>query len=340
MKRHHESGYILVGTLLAIVLLAVVGMSLTSLATFSIKTSSAERDNQSVYYIAEAGLNDLVNKIEVESENIHKVHHINTKEDFYNKLEQFDFFAERYDSFEKVNEIQPYALLSIEKLSEQGTYRLISTGHLAGESRTVSQVIKVEWYEKNPEKSIEEYELPPFAVFTDGTFLMKNGKIIGDIGTTSTKKGSIKFQGGNSKLDGDIYVPAGESYIVENGSKYTIKTLNPSYSVPKLPEFPDIPKDQCSSNCELSIKNSKYTLEMTDNMYFKEIKLNSNKSLLTIDVKDKDRELVVDDLNIGNGKIELKGSGSLTIFVTGEITLKGHGSINENGDISKFTSVA
>ena len=64
MNHHRDSGYILVGVLLAITILSVVGVSLVSLSANSVKISSSERDNQAVYYIAEAGLIFLASEFE------------------------------------------------------------------------------------------------------------------------------------------------------------------------------------------------------------------------------------------------------------------------------------
>lgn len=85
--RQNERGYMLVGALLIIVLLFVVGLSLTTLASFSLKNASDERNHQSVYYIAEAGLNHLANKFEKAVSDIYEDETIRSEDDFFQKLE-------------------------------------------------------------------------------------------------------------------------------------------------------------------------------------------------------------------------------------------------------------
>src|SRR5699024_6057582 len=187
-RSNHEAGYMLVGVLLAITVLAIVGTSLVTLSVNSVKTSSSERDNQAVYYIAEAGLTYLESEFEKAVAEIYDSDKIKTEEDFFNQLNKLDFVPERYDTFEKVQDSQPFAELEVEKITEEkGRYKLISTGNLYGENRRVSQIIQVGWndkYEEVEEKPITSIvNTPPFAVFTRGQFTMTNGTINGDIGT-------------------------------------------------------------------------------------------------------------------------------------------------------------
>lgn len=353
--RQNERGYMLVGALLIIVLLFVVGLSLTTLASFSLKNASDERNHQSVYYIAEAGLNHLANKFEKAVSDIYEDETIRSEDDFFQKLEQFHFLKETYDTFEKVKDIQPYAKLSIEKTDQKGVYRLFSTGYIGEKTRTVSQLIKVEWNGKQAEA---KYELPPFAVFTSGKFEMNNGRIIGDIGTMNSSIGAVSFPGGGPRLEGKVYVPQGNEEIVKTAHyiKVEVAELDASYQIPDLPPFPEFPSFECPKDetiasspynshqvikdCHLYINNwivdqTNYTLALTDNLKFKEMRFTSNYTL-RIDVGDKNRAIVVDHLNIQNGHIELLGTGSLTIYVTDKITLGSGSSVNKNGDISRL----
>src|SRR5699024_7635281 len=175
-QQNRESGYILVGVLLAVTILAVVGTSLVTLSTNSVKTSTVERDNQAVYYIAEAGLNHLANEFEEAVEEIYEKNHVKTEEEFYNEIEKFNYLAVEYDNFEKVNDFKPKALLDIEKIDgEAGLYKMISTGYIGDEKRSVTQEVQVEWRDKYDEVEGESpitpiINTPPFAVFTSGQF--------------------------------------------------------------------------------------------------------------------------------------------------------------------------
>ena len=52
-----EKGYSLLLVILAIAFLSVLGIMLLTLTANSLKISTSERDDQSVFYIAEGGLN-------------------------------------------------------------------------------------------------------------------------------------------------------------------------------------------------------------------------------------------------------------------------------------------
>src|SRR5699024_3584004 len=64
MNNKNEQGYSLIGVLLIITIVAIVGVSLAGITLQSVKTSTKERDNQAVYYIAEAGMNYYTHEID------------------------------------------------------------------------------------------------------------------------------------------------------------------------------------------------------------------------------------------------------------------------------------
>lgn len=357
--KNRESGYILVGVLLAVTILAVVGTSLVTLSTSSVKTSFAERDNQAVYYIAEAGLNHLVNEFEQAVEEIYEKDYVKTEEAFF---EEIGLFSQNefddYDIFEKVNDDEPKAQLDIEEIDDEtGLYKMTSTGSIGDEEREVTQEVRVKWQDKYKGVEGGEYELPPFAVFTSGQFTMSNGEINGDIGTLNKQNNAIDFPSGGPTLNGDIYVPDGNAeYVNENANKGNseIKVLNESYKIPQLPTFPAIPELQCPkdetinyqngshkiiNNCNFDYTNwdfhnsSNYKLELDEDMKFRMFKTANNISL-TIDVKDSDKIMVVDNFEVG-GDIDLIGTGSLTIYITNRFTL-GSSKINEGADVERL----
>src|SRR5699024_5388994 len=170
---------------------------------------------------------------------------------------------------------------------------------------------------------------------------------------------AINFPSGGPTLIGDIYVPYGHRDFVNqsaNEGNSEIKKINEDFKMPQLPIFPDIPDYYCPDdvtistspsnkynvikNCNLRVDNwivrdSNYKLDMNENMKFNEIKFDSNYKL-EIDVKDQNRIIVVNHLNMQNGHMELGGSGNLTIFVKDKITFGSGSTINNLGDISRL----
>lgn len=346
-----DSGYVLIGVIATFLVLSILSLTMISISAVSFKTSTSERDNQSAFYIAEAGLNYQEEQLKQRLLSIYESDLIETQEDFeYMAIGDAALSGEStYDKFEQSN---TYAEIVVEQESPY-EYTITSTGHIGGESRTLSKVINVEWQDKF--EFLEEGQsgfAPPFAVFTSGSFLMNNGTIVGDIGTTNANPNSINFPGGGPTLNGNIYVPDGDESIVNNkvnNIKSSINTLPNNYTLPELPEFPIIPenhkipedllimdkggynstylvKDQKLLVNHWLLKNAEFTVD--DNYYFQEIFINQNMNL-TLNIGNKDRFIVVDHLNIENGNIYLEGSGSLTLFVKEKITANSGSHINK-----------
>src|SRR5699024_8091226 len=357
MNNKNEQGYSLIGVLLIITIVAIVGTSLAGITLQSVKTSTKERDNQAVYYIAEAGMNHLTMKFQEAVLSAYHDETVKNESDFNQKLNDLEL-PEMWDEFENVSGEQVFANFDMNKVNETN-YELTSTGYIGSETRTVSRIVEVNWEEKYQDEEETEYKLPPFAVFTSGQFSMSNGKIIGDIGTIQDQNGAISFPSGGPTLEGDIYVPNGSSNIVNNKvSKITaeVKEIDPSYSIPSLPLFPKTPTYECpedetiefrkgASHSVIKICNFDYTnWDFVNSMDYhyelnKSVKFNSFKMLngmnLTIDVKDSDKALVVNDFNIG-GEIKLIGDGTLTLYVNNTIIMTGGSKLNQKEFIEKL----
>lgn len=404
-NKQNEKGYTLVGVLLVFTILAILGMSLVMLSFASVKTSTKERDHQSVYYIAEAGLNyeiEKINqavqesdkKIEKEFADLQRDEKNATEEDYQQvintEIQRIDNFLKKYKEitkspiqFEKVNNIEPRAEIKIIEVGQNKDgkeYELKSTGIIDEQSRTVISQFQIGWdlvVEEVPDESIP-IELPPYAVFTSGNMelaIKKGGGLIkGNIGTISQEKHAIKAgeKGGRIVQEGNIYVPVIEDSNDNNTCKTKPVKDYKSYSVsrplngdtvpcpielidiyepPDLPGLPTFPIDietpddllvgnhKIINNGDLLITNyqaHQYVLEMEKDLKFGKMEFNSNRHL-TINVGDTDKSIVVHDLLMTpGGHISLKGSGKLTLYVTGSFKMAGSSKINNNGDINKL----
>lgn len=344
-----EAGYILVGVLLAIVLLSVVGTSLVLSSVNSINTSNKEHTNQSVYYIAEAGLQYGVHHFEEKLKGLVESNELTNEEEFFQTVAIYFQDGLLYKEFEKVEEEQPFAKVSIiQEESDPSLFTIVSQGFLQGDRRTVKQNLQV-LLEKEEVLKENKYTLPPFAVYTLGDIVIKNGRVIGDIGTHS--KNGIQFPGTtNVTIDGDIYVHEGNRDLIKGmGLIEGPKVLDvEEYSFPSLPPFPEIPSDLKKlpnqsyqghtylSNGSLLINDwrvEKFTLPLKEDVYFKEIRVSSNNSL-TLDIGNADRTIVVDRLEL-NGSIQLKGSGNLTVYITNDI-VPAQGSLGQEDQINQI----
>lgn len=353
---HRESGYTMIGVLIIFAIITVLGLSIVTLSFASIKTSTTERDNQSAFYIAEAGLTYQMAETEQKVMEIYESDQVYTEEDFFKRIKELVEEGVEYNDFEKVNGVQPLAEVSIDLMGgTDNQFIMESTGKIGKQERTVRQSFSVVWEEKYTANG--PYELPPFAVFTSGKISIPQGHINGDIGTLYTVENGVSFPNSGATHIGRIYVPGGkESNIVKiENSKITseIKPIDKSYSMVELPPFPEIPADytklpdqifkKSDSNSTDLIKDNQllilnwmtnnYSLIMNDNLEFKSIEINQNNTL-NINVGNTDRSIVVDHLNLTNGHIKLEGAGKLTIYVRNKITTGAGSTINDNGNIN------
>lgn len=159
-------------------------------------------------------------------------------------------------------------------------------------------------------------------------YISKNAFVLEEINThtSNTPEGHI---GGN------IYAPASGT---EEGFVKMNKVEPPSED--SLPEFPAFPTEN-SYNTEESITtewdNSPYTLELNKPVtYIPEINVISNREL-TIKYRDKDI-LMVDKLNIPQGRIFLEGTGTLNLYIRDSMELSGGSVVNYPTSVDLWAS--
>src|SRR5690625_602136 len=169
-QKHQEAGYVLLGVIFIFVILAVLGTSLVMLSFTSVKTSKIEHDDQAAFYIAEAGLNYKLNQLETEVQEIYAKDSVKNEKDIYNGLKAIVGENTLIDIFDKVDGVQPKADVEVNNMEGvDNEFEIISIGKIGKETRTVSQVIKVNWEDKyeyvDEESPITPIiQTPPFAV--------------------------------------------------------------------------------------------------------------------------------------------------------------------------------
>ncbi|SDM23722.1 pilus assembly PilX N-terminal domain-containing protein [Bacillus sp. OK048] len=351
-KLKNESGMALITVLLVLVVMSVMGLSLMGMAASNVKMSSGERSTQSSYYIAESGVTYIMNDITKNIEGFYKDSSDQTS--FFSKFES-NYKVNtnnlpNYDQFEATfGQQKPVSNIRIDRLDNNPNsaitreYKITSIGAIDKRSRTVEKQFQLTWKPK------DSLSIPDTAVFTKNTIkLVGGGGIVGGLGTNLNTAGSIELDGGPT-ISGNIYVgPTAvkknvlkkpDSMIVNNPiiNMQSIKTFN----MPVFPTFPSYPIPADKSHNEYKVINKgvlrvdswqveDYVLDMDSNMSFSEIRLNSNYRLF-INVKDSDKSIVVDHLNVTNGKIYIIGKGKLTIYVRNNITM-GSGSLINSSD--------
>lgn len=342
LKSNHfhknSSGFTLVGVLMVLVVLSVLGMSILIITSNLMKISAGERDDQSAFYVAEAG---VVEKTYDINEKVNQAFNtIKTKYDSLPNKDKgtFDFVGQFYSEvikkvdglssttteFEKSFGNNPTATITVKRKSiNPPKYEIESIGNIGKKTRTVTQEVIISL---NP-STIPGPELPKnIALYINKTINLSGSVMIyGDVGTKSNDPKDVKFTS-EAKATGKLH----------QGMDY-------SFDLPPFPTFPtyNTPPDKKITNSKGNttdlIKDGKllinnyitngYTLNVSDNLEFKEIILNENNTL-NINVGSLNREIVVEHLNVLNGHIRIEGSGKLTIFVKDKITMGSGSTIN------------
>src|SRR5690625_488103 len=345
MKRTNESGYTLVSVLLIFLLFTILGVSLTTMSLSSVKASKTEQNNQSAFYIAEAGLNYKYHQIKEELVN-NPIHTLDELQHLIDQMNIFNIIS--FDDENSLMELQvpgsheTFAETHIEPLPEinEYTFAITSTGHEKNQKRTVRQTFALNFDE---EQGGGEYELPPFAVFTSGNQTISGGKITGNIATNSTESGSIEFKWGGEFFTGDIYVPdhAASDVVIKPSSMNGIpdpKTLDRKWNIPELPPFPMFPNLPIVEERSIDVQgNVTKEVILNSSRFYDEINISGGAELI-FDLGNSDKEIVTNKLNLQEGKITLKGKGSLSLYITDKIdgTEAGSGSINLNGSVDQI----
>lgn len=273
-----ESGYSIVFVFLVLILVSVLGLSLITLSANLQDRSTHERSNQSIFYIAEAALNEekqningIVYEAYDETRNLYKDYLSKPEEersptDFIKiykdkikdkiedeKIEQLPFDFKLFTDFEKQNNKQPQAKVEVAFISENPfMFEIKSTGFFENETtnkRVVKQPIRVDTNLKflqfiDDDDNGGIPSLPKLAVQTTGDITLTGSSTI--YGSVATSSGSIflNVDKGDGNITGKVGVAADKLYVPEgtNNPKWdNIKNNVVDVKVQEvsLPEFPE-----------------------------------------------------------------------------------------------------
>ncbi|MCG7336997.1 pilus assembly PilX N-terminal domain-containing protein [Sporosarcina sp. ACRSM] len=368
----NNRGFTLVGVLMVLVVLSIIGVSIITVASNSLKISSSEHDDQSVFYIAEAGATDRLYKIEgnvkqafetindqYSSLNAVEKRLFNFEERFYTEVKsKMDTKLKKMNVFEMSFGEQPQAEVIVIPVKTDGPleYKIESTGNIGQKTRTVIQeiIITLDPPEiKDPPSNPIDYP-EGIGVYIKENISLNSAIISGNIGILNAGANSITIGDGGvvgpgwSKFTGSIYVPIGSEGIAVK--KPTWMSGIPSAKgmemrgFPGLPAFPKIPTyprlNGYSFSTNLGGDGSKLAgntlMILNQNSSLGTLKVGGSHQLI-IDVGGTDRELVLDELDVsGHADIIIKGTGKLTLYVKNKFTIAGSATLNAQAPNGKL----
>ena len=328
--------------LLIVLILSVLGLSILGMASSNMQMGDVNRDYQSVFYIAESGIDYEVKGLNDAVEN--NSEDADDAEEFFTDMDNYfkdNFTGENYSKVIQVFDDQfgedVTATVRVEGIGTwtasdtEHTYTLVSEGDIGGVKRQVASDIELSFTEGGS----PDYYTYDVALFSLGPITLEgSGRIDGAAGTNTTEPGSINF-GSSTGISEDLM-------ISPNANKDTLFTFANNRSLENhvnhlevmekereypLPDYPEIPSLTHRGSIELQWNYHDITIDQDG--YYDEIKTNSY--TMNIDVGNGIRTLVVKNL-YDSGKINVVGSGKLLLFVTNKFSLGGDGKFNPQGD--------
>lgn len=322
---NNENGYTLAIVLIVIMVFSILGMSIMAMSMNSVKMSAGEEKDQSVFYIAEAALTVEMKNIE---NNINESYNENKDEtSFFDDLSSKILSTAKPSTakFDDSPGYNPKAEIMVMQLNNTNprSYKVTSTGYIDKKKRVVEQEFSVKWEPKS--SNLEEV-----AILVKEQITLDSALISGNIGTIKSGPNSILIGSGGLKdlnyqnYKGEIYIPnglkPGEKAIIKptwmNGiPDATVKDLGAFMELPPFPTFPKYPRNtEIPYTYDKSGKGTD-TITLNKNTEMDYIHVGGSQNLI-IDIGDSNRELVLNELYLyGSGKIFIKGSGILKLFV-------------------------
>ncbi|WP_179123822.1 pilus assembly PilX N-terminal domain-containing protein [Paraliobacillus ryukyuensis] len=364
LKRHYfmkEQGSILALVVMTLALLSILGLALATVSFANVNLTTVDRDYQSTYYIAEAGANQTY--VEIEDMVNSAYESTASQAEFFNELNEkiTVLSGQELTNFSSSFGEQPTAEISIQSISEGNPrqYQIVSKGEIGKRERSVTKGFQVNW------KSGSGVQFPSnaVAVLKDSVSLNGGATVSGDVYLDSLKQDTVSMSGGTKFKDGKIYVPSKEAanhaLNAPNHLKDSVQIVASQYQVPwsdyqqLINAFPLIPsyaflpnqtiggqynRFEVIKNGDLNINSWQadgYNLDLKQHVSFNNINVTSNNSL-NIDTNNKTSDIVVNNLNISQGKITLVGSGTVNLYIKNDFSLGGGTKINMDGETSQL----
>lgn len=179
-----QGGFAFIVTIIGLAIMSILGIAIITNVTANYKVGRVDSRSQSAYYIAEAGINYTLDKINAFlNEDIFDA---TSAEEFFNRFNN-EFTELKIENFKENGGIKPVANITIEEEidgEEENTrkYNIVSIGEIGSSKRILSSVISMGW--KN-----EESNLSPLLkdVFIHGSNIHFKGDYIkGEGGTILT----------------------------------------------------------------------------------------------------------------------------------------------------------
>lgn len=347
----NEDGAGLVLALMVLMVFAVLGVAVGAVTIGSHKLGNISRDNNSAYYIAEAGANLAYKEIE---NGVMDAYNNSTNDKTYfgninglttpfktEKIYGSGFFESQFGE-------QPTATVTIngpENVADGEQYEIVSIGEISGKTRTVRKPFTVKWVPKTSDGTIPSTPLySPMVVRSSVN--VNGGEINGDVYLDTNDAGSFIF-GSSGYVDGNVYTSySGNLKDIFQMPGWRDNPNNQPYNevhyqpletqwaeFDAMLDMIKLPAGWESYNSIGNLSPVEGTASyISENVYANSINVGGSKKLIINNVS-KDINIVVNELSVsGSGSISFAGQGKVHFYVQNKITMVGSGVINAGGN--------
>jgi len=146
MKYKNENGFALVMVLIVFTAVSILGLTLLSVVTSEHRFTNIDSRNQSTFYVAESGVNNVLSTINNEIET--NSNDFSTAEDFFDAFEEKFVKKHEFKRFEENFGEEPLAEINV-KLVDSGEnfrdYKIESTGKIGNSTSHIYSVVTLSW---------------------------------------------------------------------------------------------------------------------------------------------------------------------------------------------------
>ncbi|MFL2094506.1 pilus assembly PilX N-terminal domain-containing protein [Marinilactibacillus psychrotolerans] len=373
-KSQQEDGSGLVLTLMVLMVLSVLAVSLATVTIGSYRLTAKNRDSVSVYYVAEASLNETYEEIK---SLVTDTYQLDVNQDTYfsmveNVMDETN--GRTMNDFSPQFSEKPTATIEIQKISDGNPreYTLTSEGKIGNTTRTVTKNFTVGYKEKDSGGGLPTIPEGAAAVVKNQLDIL-GGTIKGDLYIDSTTPKSVNLDWGNYKSSSLMVKPGFDlnTMITYPNNNYKLNVEGPfpqeknadfnwdqlENLISNFPQFESYPvpsdltiyqdsNDPSSNKHQLIKDGSLYVnnwliadyfekLVLDHNVSFKDIIFSSNYTL-NIDTNNKDIDISVENLDVSNGHLNILGNGKVTFHIKNKITFGSGSTLNVSGSTNQL----
>ena len=326
-----DNGSALVLTLLVLLVLSVLGTSLGVVTIGSHRLSRVNQNDNSAYYIAEAGAQRAYERLQRDVLAAYDDSH--SPIEFDNKLSGIieNINKTVYSDFALQKGIQPNASI---KIVDRKIY---STGVIGNQERTVEKDFSVEWQDKGTGGGLPIVPVGASILAKESLTVKGGATIQSDAYLDSVKENSFIINNAG-KLNGTLYhnerVTKSKLVDASQGLYNSVKTVSSVLEIPwnEYENYTNKPVEYVQNTIISRVESEKVTRDELNNKHFKDFQLPNN---FVIDTQDKDVNFSVDNFYTYGGKLTIIGKGKVSIYVNTNLILSG-GVLNSNQETNSL----